>query len=85
MDSMKEALNAFYENSLTDEGLTACLQKVDYGLQYVAKTDFACSKIDVLSEKRLFGKEKQDDVFIWYSFKKQMYRYCRKNTDGVQW
>lgn len=61
-DSMKEALNAFYENTLTDKGLIACLQKVDYGLQYVAKTDFACSKIDILSEKRLFGKEKQEAV-----------------------
>lgn len=59
-DSMKEALGAFYENNLTDEGLIACLQKADYGLQYVAKTDFACSKIEILSEKRLLGKEKQD-------------------------
>ncbi|MCM1231582.1 MAG: DUF3990 domain-containing protein [Ruminococcus flavefaciens] len=61
-DSMKEALSAFYENSLTDEGLTVCLQKADYGLQYVAKTEFACSKIDILSEKRLFGREKQDAI-----------------------
>lgn len=59
-DSMKEALGAFYENTLTDEGLIACLQKADYGLQYVAKTNFACSKIEILGEKRLLGKEKQD-------------------------
>ena len=59
-DGMKEALGAFYENNLTDEGLIACLRKADYGLQYVAKTDFACSKIEILGEKRLLGKEKRD-------------------------
>lgn len=58
-DSMKEALSAFCRNVLTDKGLIDCLQKVNYGYQYVAKTDFACSKIEILDEKRIFGRDKQ--------------------------
>lgn len=73
-DSMSEAFNAFYENNLTDEGLIACLQKVDYGLQYVAKTDFACSKIEIVSEKRLIGREKQDATFYGVGIRHQCYQ-----------
>ena len=59
-DKMREAFSAFADNSLTDEGLFYCLDHVDYGMQVVAKTEYACSKISILEEKKLYGKELED-------------------------
>lgn len=56
-DRMNEAMNRFSEYALTDKGLLACLKSVNYGNQYVAKTEFACSKIEVIEKKILRGKE----------------------------
>jgi len=50
-DRMKDAMKAFANGALTDNGLYACLQYVNYGNQYVALTDFACSKIEIISER----------------------------------
>jgi hypothetical protein len=49
-DRMDEAMRRFMQNGLTTAGLLACLQSVDYGIQYVARTEFACSKIEILTE-----------------------------------
>jgi hypothetical protein len=57
-DTMKDAIKTFSDGGMTDEGLIACLQSVDYGMQYVAKTEFACSKIEILSQKRIYGMDK---------------------------
>lgn len=59
-DRMNEAMQRFSDYALTDKGLQACLQSVDYGMQYVAKSKFACSKIDVISERAIYGKEADD-------------------------
>lgn len=59
-DQMNEAMKAFTNGALTDEGLKYCLQKVQYGDQYVALTDFACSKIEVISEQEMFDREIDD-------------------------
>ena len=59
-DRMNAAMQRFTDYGLTDEGLIACLQSVDYGNQIVAKTPFACSKIEILSEREIFGKEADD-------------------------
>lgn len=59
-DRMNEAMQRFSDYGLTDKGLIACLASVDYGNQYVAKTEFACSKIDILDKKILKGKELMD-------------------------
>lgn len=59
-DRMNEAMNRFSEYALTDQGLLACLRSVNYGNQYVAKTEFACSKIEIIDEKKLRGKELDD-------------------------
>lgn len=70
-DRMNFALNLFSQDALTDEALFACLSSIDYGQQIVAKTDYACSKIEILEEKkiqgkdaeyaRLYGNEKRDE------------------------
>ena len=59
-DRMNEAMNRFSEYALTDKGLLACLKSVNYGNQYVAKTEFACSKIEIIEKKILRGKELDD-------------------------
>lgn len=59
-DRMNVAMQRFAEYGLTNEGLIACLQSVDYGNQVVAKTPFACSKIEILSERDIFGKEAEE-------------------------
>lgn len=69
-DRINEAIKMFRKGLLTDKGLIACLQTVDYGNQYVAKTDFACSKIEKISERKLFGREL--DVMRKYSFDKKI-------------
>ena len=51
-DRMNEAMQRFSDYGLTDQGLIACLQSVDYGYQVVAKTEYACSKIEILDEKK---------------------------------
>lgn len=56
-DKMNEALSRFSNYTLTDKGLAACMKFVDFGNQYVAKTEFACSKIEILDEKGLYGAE----------------------------
>ena len=61
-DKMREAMSAFIDNALTDEGLFHCLTFVNYGLQIVAKTEFACSKIEILEEKMLKGQELQNAI-----------------------
>ena len=57
---MNQAISAFSAGGLTTDGLVACLRSMNFGIQYVAKTEFACSKIEKLSEKYLFGKETED-------------------------
>lgn len=59
-DSMHGALSDFHRNILTDEGLRACLEHVNYGMQYVAKTPFACSQIEILSEQSIADNEKSE-------------------------
>lgn len=59
-DQMNEAMRAFTNGALTDEGLKCCLQRVRYGDQFVALTDFACSKIEIISEQEMLGREIDD-------------------------
>jgi len=52
-DRMNEAIQAFSSGLLSDVGLEHCLKHVGYGNQYVLKTDFACSKAEILEEKSI--------------------------------
>lgn len=58
-DRMDEAMKRFMQNGLTTKALLACLQSVDYGVQYVARTEFACSKIEILTEHEILKGELQ--------------------------
>ena len=61
-DKMREAISSFTDNALTDARLYRCLTCADYGYQIVARTGAACSKIEILEEKRLKGQELQAAV-----------------------
>ena len=60
-DKMRQAMSAFTDNAITDVGLRYCLQSVDW-TQIVAKTPEACSKIDILEERKLKGQELQQAI-----------------------
>lgn len=58
-DRMNEAIRRFEQNGMTDQALMKCLQSVDYGLQYVLKTSFACKQIEILSYHEVYNQEMQ--------------------------
>ncbi len=58
-DKMLDAMERFSTYGMTDVALLTCLQSINYGLQYVAKSELACSKIDVIKETKLHGLELQ--------------------------
>ena len=59
-DKMNDAMQAYADGYLTDKGLIACLQYVNFGNQVVALTEFACSKIEIISQREVVGKEADD-------------------------
>ena len=59
-DKMNDAMQAYASGYLTDKGLLACLQYVNFGNQIVARTEYACSKIEIISSREIFGREAED-------------------------
>ena len=57
---MNIAIKRFSDYTLTDKGLEYCLKKADYGMQYVLKTELACSKAEIISYHDLSEKELDD-------------------------
>ena len=70
-DRMNYAFSSFNDYSLTDEGLRACLQYIDYGNQYVLKTPDACRLCEILEEKELKGSELANIQEYTYSERKK--------------
>lgn len=63
-DKMADAMRAFQNGQLTTDGLLYCLHHVQYGNQYVCKTDEACKHIEITSERELTWDEKeQADIY----------------------
>lgn len=52
-DKMFFVLREFFEKRITDEALINSLSALDYGIQYVALTEKACSKIQIYEEHPL--------------------------------
>lgn len=57
-DRMSAAISLFEQGIITDEVLINCLRYVDYGNQYVLKTEYACSLADVIERHPLRGQER---------------------------
>ncbi len=49
-DNMRGALLDFQDGYITDVALKKCLETVDYGLQYVIKTEEACEKAVIIEQ-----------------------------------
>lgn len=47
-DKMHEAYSRFFDNAITDKCLIECLKYIDYGNQYVFKSDEACRRLRVI-------------------------------------
>lgn len=56
-DNMNLAMRRFVNNEITDTVLLESLRYIDYGVQYVLKTEEACRKVKVLSETELSDKQ----------------------------
>ena len=61
-DAMNETMAKFIHNEITNKAFLESIRALDFGFQYVAKTDFACSCIQIIKEKPLFGKELDDAI-----------------------
>ncbi len=61
-DAMNEAMNRFVNNLITDKAFLESIKALDYGIQYVAKTEEACNCIRILEERELYGKELDDAI-----------------------
>lgn len=68
-DRMSDALRRFLFNGLSDEALIQCLRSVDYGYQYVLKTEKACQYAEITECHPITGTEK--DQAIMYSQRKR--------------
>lgn len=60
--AMNTAMHRFLHGEITDRTLLECIQSLDCGLQYTAKTAAACASISILEEKELRVKELDDAV-----------------------
>ena len=56
-DSINEVMKRFMDSQITDKAFIESIKAIDYGIQYVAKTEFACSQIKILTEQELDGDE----------------------------
>jgi hypothetical protein len=52
-DNMSAVMRQFADGEITDKVMLECIRCIDYGVQYVAKTDEACSHIDICLEENL--------------------------------
>ena len=63
-DAMNEVMTRFIHGEITDKAFLECIRGLDYGIQYVAKTEAACGCVTILEEKELYGKELDDAVLL---------------------
>lgn len=52
-DSLNMVITEFENDAMTDKILLECMQCINYGMQYVAKTERACDQITITSKEKL--------------------------------
>ena len=52
-DNMNYVMRQFTDNQITDLALLESIRVIDYGMQYVAKTEAACQAIEILSQRSI--------------------------------
>ena len=78
-DRMSAAVDLFERGALTDQGLVACLARVPYGYQAVAKTERACRALEIVSAAPIH--EDEADQILDYS--RRMQRQARDTVRDV--
>ncbi len=63
-DAMNEAMDRFIHGLITDKAFVESIRGLDFGTQYVIKTEAACSHIEILQERKLAGQERQRAILI---------------------
>lgn len=63
-DAMNEVMSRFIHGDVTDKAFLECIRGLDYGIQYVAKTEAACGCVTILEEKEIYGKELDDAALL---------------------
>lgn len=56
-DVLFDITDLFSQNLLTDFAFLSCIKAMDYGYQYVARTQEACNLIEVIKKERMNDKE----------------------------
>ena len=56
-DNMSQAINDFLRGRMTNKALLESIRYINYGIQYVAKTESACNMIEIVNEYELTFKE----------------------------
>ena len=70
-DAMNETMKRFMDSQITDKAFLESIRVLNYGIQYVAKTNYACSKISIILEKDLHGKELSDAIELSINQRRQ--------------
>lgn len=52
-DNMNSIMKKFIKGESIDKAFLECIRCIDYGVQYVAKTETACQQIEILSAEKL--------------------------------
>lgn len=74
-DNMNEVMKMFMDAQITDVAMCECIKAINYGTQYVAKTERGCSAIEVVESIPISKEERKR--FIEYS------RDKRKDSDSI--
>lgn len=59
-DSIYKSLDSFFDLTITEKTLIACLDSIDLGLQYTCKTEKACKKLKIIDKVSYSKKELAD-------------------------
>lgn len=70
-DAMNASIGLFIRGRITDKAFLESIRAIKYGTQYVAKSAAACSCIEIISEKELYGKELDDALHLSDSLRKE--------------
>lgn len=79
-DKMGMIMREFARNTITDKGMLECIRCINYGIQYVAKTENACNQIEVKSKEPL-DMEKYNE---YWKFTDERRKESEQKVDAIR-
>lgn len=73
-------MREFARNTITDKGMLECIRCINYGIQYVAKTENACNQIEVKSKEPL-DMEKYNE---YWKFTDERRKESEQKVDAIR-